>query len=170
LAAYGDVAMRRGHWSDRLAGIDADLSAMEDKLKAAPDAKKSAGSVARAIAAATGRPNRPSVPCTHTPPQSFDPGRPLPLVLRVAAGGAEAPTAARLYYRHVDQAERWVSAEMAAAGAVYTAAIPGEYTQSPFPLEYYFELMRGSEAAWLFPAFNRTLSNQPYYAVSMRGG
>ena len=30
-----------------------------------------------AIRAATGRPNRLSVPCTHTPPSSFHPGQPL---------------------------------------------------------------------------------------------
>ena len=50
----------------------------------------------------------------------------------------------------------------------YSAAIPGDYTQSPYALEYYFEFEHGNDAAWLFPAFNPTLSNQPYYAVSKR--
>jgi hypothetical protein len=35
-------------------------------------------------------------------------------------------------------------------------------------LQYYFALQRGSDAAWLYPAFNPTLSNQPYYAISKR--
>jgi hypothetical protein len=68
----------------------------------------------------------------------------------------------------VNQAERWVSVEMKNEGSKYLAAIPGDYTQSVYPLEYYFELSRGRESAWLHPAFNATLSNQPYYSISRR--
>jgi len=50
----------------------------------------------------------------------------------------------------------------------YSASIPGDYTQSVYPLQYYFALQRGADAAWLYPAFNSTLSNQPYYAVAKR--
>jgi hypothetical protein len=49
----------------------------------------------------------------------------------------------------------------------YTAEIPGEYTNSPYPLQYYFELFNES-SAWFYPAFNETLSNQPYYALYIR--
>ena len=166
--SYGDVPMRRGHWSDRLPGIDADITAMEEKLKAAPAwvSTKTPDHIAEAIAAATGRPKRPSVACTHTPPESFVPGRPLSLALQEPS--ATAPTAARLWYRHVDQAERWNSVEMQRSGAGFSAAIPGDYTQSKFPLEYYFEREWTNIAAWLFPAFNATLSNQPYYAIAKR--
>jgi hypothetical protein len=31
----------------------------------------------------------------------------------------------------------------------FMAAIPAGYTDSPFPLQYYFELSRGLDAAWL---------------------
>ena len=166
--SYGDVPMRRGNWLDRLAGIDADLAAMALKIQSPAASATSVPNVAKAIAAATGRPLRPQVTGTHAPPESFDPGQPLPLALHVSvAGGPNAPTAVRLFYRHVDQAERWTSMEMQGNGGTYNAAVPGEYTQSPFPLEYYFEL-RGENLAWLFPAFNTTLSNQPYYAVSRR--
>jgi hypothetical protein len=50
----------------------------------------------------------------------------------------------------------------------YSAAIPGDYTSSVYPLQYYFELGRANESAWFYPAFNSTLSNQPYYAISKR--
>jgi hypothetical protein len=50
----------------------------------------------------------------------------------------------------------------------YTAAIPGDYTSSIYPLQYYFELRGGGNAAWFYPALNPTLSNQPYYAVDKR--
>lgn len=167
--SYGDVPMRRGHWSDRIPGIDADIAAMEEKLQSPPAPVDSKQEVSKAIAAATGRPNRPSVSCTHVAPDSFDPGQPLQLTLHLSGTStATAPTAARLHYRHVNQGERWRSADMLGESGKYSAAIPGDYTQSPFPLEYYFEFERGNEAAWLFPAFNATLSNQPYYAVSKR--
>ena len=34
-----------------------------------------------------------------------------------------------------------------------------------FALEYYFELRRDPDQAWLYPGFNATLSNQPYFLV-----
>ena len=167
--SYGRIPMRRGHWSDRIPAIDIDLAAMEQKLQASAAPAGSNSHTAKAIAAATGRPHRPSVPCTHRPPRSFTPGQPLGLMLHVsAAGGTAAPTAARLWYRHVNQGERWRSMPMLTGSGKYTAAIPGDYTQSPFSLEYYFELDHGTQAAWLFPVFNSTLSNQPYYAISKR--
>jgi hypothetical protein len=49
----------------------------------------------------------------------------------------------------------------------HTAAIPAAYTDSPYPLQYYFEL-RTATSATLHPAFNPTLSNQPYYAIHLR--
>jgi hypothetical protein len=73
-----------------------------------------------------------------------------------------------LFYRHVNQAERWLSVEMTREDDVYTYAIPGDYTNSIYPLQYYFDLRHENALAWLYPAFNSTLSNQPYYAVSKR--
>ncbi len=66
--AYGRTPMRRGHWSDRLGGIDKDIEALATKLERAklkptPAAAKggaSAETVARAIQAVMGRPNRDS--------------------------------------------------------------------------------------------------------------
>jgi hypothetical protein len=52
----------------------------------------------------------------------------------------------------------------------YSATIPAKYTNSAFPLQYYFAFQRGADAAWLYPAFNSTLSNQPYYAIAKRSG
>jgi hypothetical protein len=167
--SYGDVPMRRGHWSDRLAAIDTDLTAMHQKLQSPSASSNSASNADKAIRTATGRPSRPSVQCTHTAPESFHPGQPLELSLVVSnAGGPGAPTSARLHYRHVNQAERWLSAEMQGNGGALNAAIPADYTQSPYPLQYYFEFTHGNGSASLYPAFNSTLSNQPYYAISTR--
>jgi hypothetical protein len=73
-----------------------------------------------------------------------------------------------LYYRHVDQAERWKWMETTASGGTYSASIPREYTASAFSLQYYFALSRGKEAAWMYPGFNATLSNQPYFTIEQR--
>jgi hypothetical protein len=159
---YGSIPMRRGNWSARISGIDVDIAAMQKKLQA--PSTESSQNVASAIQGATGKPNRPSVQCVHTRPASFHPGQPL--ALSFSASGHSG--AVQLYYRHVNQGERWLSMEMQGGHNGYTAAIPGEYTNSAYPLQYYFVLRRGSEAAWFFPAFNATLSNQPYYAIVER--
>ena len=164
--SYGSVPGRRGSWSDRLAGIDKDLEAMQEKLKNPPAAIGSVKDAERAIRVALGAPRRPSVACEHTPPGSFQAGQPLSLTLTVARSGAGAGLeSALLHYRHVDQGERWVTAEMELGGNVYTSAIPGNYSDSVYALQYYFELRAKAGEAWLYPAFNATFSNQPYYAV-----
>lgn len=91
------------------------------------------------------------------------------LSLRLTGGG-EAPTEIHLHYRHVNQGERWKSVPMEKKQHSFDAEIPGGYTQSPYPLQYYFVLAKDTGAAWFYPAFNATLSNQPYYALTKRIG
>jgi hypothetical protein len=162
--SYGNVPMRRGHWNDRLADIDSDLAAVQSRLASAPASGGSAQNTAQAIAAATGKPVRTSTHCVHTAPESFRPGQPLTLSVQVSG----AVSAVRIHYRHVNQAERWLWAEMQSGNGSYTAAIPGDYTQSPYPLQYYFELAHANNVASLYPGFNATLSSQPYYAIYRR--
>jgi hypothetical protein len=42
--------------------------------------------------------------------------------------------------------------------------IPSAYTDSPFPLQYYFEISRDGEVT-LSPGLAENLCNEPYYAV-----
>jgi hypothetical protein len=166
---YGDIPMRRGNWADRLPSIDRDIAAMQGKLQTPPAPAGSTQNVERAIQAAIGKPDRTSLACAHTPPLSFHAGQALSLSLRLLGVAREdAPNAVHLYYRHVNQGERWLAIEMESDQGGYGAAIPASYTNSVYPLQYYFALQRGSDAAWLYPAFNPTLSNQPYYAISKR--
>jgi hypothetical protein len=46
----------------------------------------------------------------------------------------------------------------------YRGAIPASYTESPYPLQYYFEL-RDANGATLYPALSAGLSNQPYFVL-----
>ena len=48
--------------------------------------------------------------------------------------------------------------------ATWKAIIPGTYTDSLFPLQYYFEV-RADKEGTLHPMLNATLSNQPYFAL-----
>jgi hypothetical protein len=75
-------------------------------------------------------------------------------------------SSARLYYRHVNQAERYVSTDMQARGNIFRATIPDDYTNSPFPLQYYFELRESPAKAWLYPGFSPDLTGQPYFVLS----
>jgi hypothetical protein len=70
-----------------------------------------------------------------------------------------------LWYRHVNQAERWKQAAMTHSDGTFKATVPGAYTDSQFPFQYYFEL-KMQNAATLHPAFNATFSNQPYFALT----
>jgi hypothetical protein len=168
--SYGSSPMRRGHWADRLAAIDADVAALE-KLFAESTTPKSSASAA--IQQATTPSPRPAIAVEHTPPQTFYPGSDLALTvypgseLALAVTTPTAVTEAILWYRHVNHGERWLSMPMHHTAIAHTAAIPADYTDSPYPLQYYFELHTAT-AATLHPAFNPTLSNQPYYAVHNR--
>ncbi|MGH9342758.1 MAG: hypothetical protein ACRD19_03225, partial [Terriglobia bacterium] len=67
--------------------------------------------------------------------------------------------------RHVNQGEYYQTAEMQTRGNGYHAVIAGSYTESPYNLQYHFELFGGANRAWLYPGLDPTLSNQPYFVV-----
>ena len=155
--SYGSTPFRRGHWADRLPAIDADILAWEhtyDPKKTNPGAAK------KAIQAATMPASRPTIAAEHPAPNSFHPGSDLPLTIAT-------PATVILWYRHVNHGERWLSVPMQRTAGTHTAAIPAAYTNSPYPLQYYFEL-RGDDSATLHPPLNSTWSNQPYYAIHKR--
>jgi hypothetical protein len=168
---FGPLPHQRGHWQDRLAAIDTDILAMEKAAAsgrhtgdAGEDAPKVSTAQARsAIASILDPPARQAATCRHTPPSRFDPGTPLRLSLAVDMPAA--PSRVRVLYRHVNQAERYQAAEMRLEHGEYGALIRADYTDSRFPLQYYFELKKGREHAWLFPGFNRDLTNQPYFVA-----
>ncbi|MEP6716747.1 MAG: hypothetical protein ABJC09_14340 [Terriglobia bacterium] len=152
----GENPQLRGHWSDRLPAIDADIALL---AKQADSPRKSERDASAAIQAALGRPSRSPLTCNHTAAATFRAGQPLPVELTVANTAT-----ARLFYRHVTHAERYQSTDMELKDGRYRATIAGDYTNSPYPLEYYFELKRGN-SAWLYPGFKPELANQPYFVV-----
>ncbi len=154
----GELTWLRGHWLDRLPAIDDDIADMAKRLDSATSTPASP-QVGAAIAAALARPQRVAVRFKHTPPAEFHPRQALDLELDADVPGT------RLYYRHVNQGERFESADMQSGGSSWRAAISAAYTDSPYPLEYYFEVNQ----AGLVPGFEPGLTNQPYYVVRQAG-
>ncbi len=171
---FGKGEQRRGHWLDRLPAIDQDLAEVKRQATqtqrdaAAPTcpsdvrAALEAGPSGEYLPLPAHRPN-----CLHQPPVCFTPGDPLPITLAVEPGYELA--GARLYCRPANQADVYDALDMKADGDRWTAIIPAECTDSPYPLLYYFQCHRASGESWLWPGLGPDLSNQPYFALSPAG-
>src|SRR5262249_26070545 len=95
----------------------------------------------------------------HVPP-SLVPGKPLEIALTF-----DRPVdSVGLYYRHVNQAERFKSTLIQGRDGRYQATIPGSYTDSPYPLQYYFQV-RTAKGTQICPGFSKGLTNQPYVVI-----
>lgn len=157
----GELPQLRGHWLDRLPAIDADIAALEKKLEQAADRATPTPRTKHCIRQALGRPHRVAVAALHSQPPSFRARQPLAIELNLQ----KAPASARLWYRHVNQGERFQSMSMRAEGNRFQAVIPAAYTDSPYPIQYYFEIQQAALDAPLYPGFAPELANQPYFVV-----
>ena len=68
---------------------------------------------------------------------------------------------------HLDRGDaKWiVPSFMERKSSVYVATIPADYTDSVYPLQYYFELKTTAGPALLYPGFSKDLMNQPYFVL-----
>jgi hypothetical protein len=85
----------------------------------------------------------------------------LPLTLHGPAGHRVT-----LRYRHVNQAEPYEELAMTRVQDGWTGEIPVSYTDSPFDLQYFFDVHAGGADAWLYPGFDEDLANRPYHVVT----
>ena len=138
---YGTVPHMRGHWLDRLAEIDADI---EDMKKSGPWRGARGNDIVS-----------PSPRFVHTPVTRFQPGQAL--AIELSGSNLQSP---RMYYRHVNQAERWRVANMERKDDRYRAVIPAEYTNSKYSMQYYF-----FAAGKVHPGFGEDLCLTPYFVV-----
>lgn len=161
----------RGHWLDRLPAIDQDIADLEKKLESAGGGSASRPEIETRVVDAAVRSvlaptKRPVTRVNHTPPKSFRRGQPVHIEATLAnENGSEREISVRLHFRRVNQSEIWRVVPMQALERKYSATIPAEYTDSLFPLEYYFELREVSGSVGLHPGFAADLSNQPYFVV-----
>jgi len=157
----GELPQLRGHWADRLAAIDRDISVMEEKVVRESGKNAPQPHIKALVQEVTGRPRRASAGAHHAPPARFRPGQPLELELSLGRPSHDV----RVYYRHVNQGERFETMAMEPKGNRFQAAIPADYTNSPYPLQYYFEIQHDAKNAVLYPGFERSLTQQPYFVV-----
>lgn len=159
----GGEKFLRGHWLDRLAAMDDDIADMARRLEPVPQKDAQPARVRGAMEAALGRPQRISIPCTHTPDAGFKVGKALEVKLMLFR--QEKDVEVRLHYRRVNQAERFVTAPMEQQKNLFRAIIPMNYTDTLYPIQYYFELRRGTGSACLEPALGPNFTGQPYYVL-----
>ena len=160
--SFGPRPYERGHWLDRLAAMDDDIATMTKMLESSPGNAAPTAQVRAAVEDALGHPARRSIACEHTAPSQFVAGKDLPLSLSLKDSGKFS---VRLYYRHVNQSEHYQNLELQNRGERFYGVIPARYTQSQYPLQYYFELKQGQKKAWLYPGLKADLMNQPYFVV-----
>ena len=158
---FGTAPHQRGNWLDRLPAIDDDIAEMQKHLDSVPTTGPKSASVRDLLH--THQKSRAPVQLLHTPARGFTPGQPLEVAIAVPRGAKEK-LSVRLYYRHVNQAERYQSAEMVVQGNNLKCAIPAAYTNSDYPLQYYFEVRGASGDVWLHPGLDN-LQQQPYFVL-----
>jgi hypothetical protein len=156
----GERPQLRGHWRDRVPAMDADIEAIAKRrgtaTQGAPEER-----MARAIREALGHPRRGIMAYHHAAPARFRPGQPLEIELSLD----RKPASVWLFYRHVNQAERYKSMEMPPHEDRYRAVIAATYTDSPYPLQYFFEVKESAASATLCPGLGAELTGQPYFVV-----
>jgi len=158
----GPLPHQRGHWLDRLAAMDADIAAMRRELASAR-ASRSAAVDHPAIHQLLSADRSPVPAPRHSPPAHFTPGQPL--ALAIAVDRNTPVVTARLFYRHVNQAEEYGCVELTQHEGELQAVIPAAYTASDYSLQYFFELRETDDRAHRFPGFTSDLGNQPYFVV-----
>ncbi|MGI5129796.1 hypothetical protein ACQEVB_23545 [Pseudonocardia sp. CA-107938] len=157
---FGVERSEHGHWADRLPEIDADLAALEQELaEAAPDVERAD------LPQVPPRPVQPGV--EHVQPPRFQRGAPLTLALDVLAPDSVA--GATLHYRHVDQSESFRAAVMQPSDGGLRGTIDADYTASPYPLMYFFDVEHRNGGRTMVPGLAPDLTNQPYFTLGSAG-
>jgi hypothetical protein len=157
----GENTWLRGHWLDRLPGIDKDVERMSAMLDGTKLNDTRLPAAITAVNTCLNPTKRIAAKGSHQQLKTFTKGDALTLQLVLE----KATAAVRLCYRHVNMAERFETVDMKANGNTYVATIPAAYTQSQYPLAYYFEVEEGPAAVTLYPGFNELRNNQPYFVI-----
>jgi hypothetical protein len=163
--SFGDGPFKRGSWSGRLADIERDIAAMEKAPAPTPAAPvPSAEKVAALVAGVLGHPKRPALDATHAAPAPFKRGQAVAVELGFTTAQPR-PVGVRLHYRRVNQSEAWQSADLQPVDAAWRGKIPAAYTDSKFPLQYYFEPTDEAGVSWVHPGLGKALASAPYYVL-----
>lgn len=151
-----------GHWMDRIPSFDDDLADMKSRLNSRKSVTQDQKErVNAAIQYVSSSHLRPLVEVNHVPNENFEAGKALLIGLKIKG----KPQKVIMYFRHINQAEKWKSVELRSNNQEYEGEIPAEFTSSRFPLQYYFEIKTSPTRATLFPALGKDFNEVPYYVV-----
>ena len=163
---FGYRLAEHGHWADRVPAVDHDLDALERLRDAVrKDSSTVALEASEPLAGPATAGSRTTV--DHTPPGLFVRGDDVDVIVTVAASvGGDFGGRVVLHYRHLNHREAYETTTMVAMGdGQVRAEIPGAYTDSPFPLVYYFTVFEPTGEAWLAPGLHPPFDNQPYHVI-----
>lgn len=158
---FGPEDSEHGHWKSRLPGIDADIA----NLRVERDSVASNESHA-AVPAAPARTAATNV--SHTAPVAFERGVPVDLSFSVAPG--LKVSRAMLRYRHVDQSKPFEAIQMTEVDGRLAATIGAAYTETNYPLMYFFDIEFEDGTRCFYPGFDTDLANQPYILLHSTAG
>lgn len=105
-------------------------------------------------------PARPAV--EHAVPSAVPAGKPLSLTIRTLPGARV--TGIRLYYRPLNQLEKFRT--LAAPGSRASFTIPPEHLSPKWDLQYYFEILHEGNGGWFHPDPHETT---PYFVLRVEG-
>ena len=159
---FGPEPRLRGHWTDRLPAIDADLHDMRERLGSplVPAAPRS--DIVRLVAVAE---RTRAVDVDHSPPETFRPGEPLLLRVAIRGDDADRVTAVRVRYRPMNHALAFSVREMHHNDNDFATKLPAAELTGDYPLAYAFEIHDVAGTAGRHPGLGETLSDPPYFVV-----
>jgi hypothetical protein len=161
---FGPERRLRGHWSDRLPAIDADLQDMRERLHATGRAHSDGRDVAALVEAAE---RRPVVTIGHDPPDTFVPHAPLTVGVALTGEDSGRVSGVSVRFRAMNQALPYSSCEMKRTDEGYVVTLPASELTGDHALEYAFEV-RADWAACRYPGLGAELTDQPYLVARPR--
>jgi hypothetical protein len=156
--AFGVGASDRGTWADRIQPMREDLHLLRMELDRAPASPPPA----ETRTMSDHRASRWIAEARFVSSENYRRGEDVTVCLSTSD---EAITTAVLHYRHLNQAEDWIPVAMRRSADGFVGVIPGTFSDSPFPLQYFAEVCRVGDSPVFVPAFDTELSNQPYIIV-----
>ncbi len=153
---FGPERQLRRSWADRLADIDADIAGMATRGPNVRGAGYLPATIDKLVQSIVSPPEKgieAAARPTHTPQANFKAGEAVRLWVGQSAGGT-------LHYRHLHQGERYTAVALEKTNAGSAAIVPAAFTDSPFPLQYYFVI--GDK---MFPGFKKDFTGTPYFVV-----
>ena len=172
---FGPEYFQHGHWQDRLAAMDDDIADMEAMLARPTDQQRQrvegrsetgGTSHAQALPKPERDKSRRSQDFTHRRRHSgaasrWPSRRTRPHVWPACNCAIAASIKRRMRWW------KWGASatERHARRRVLRAEIPAAYTDSPFPLQYHFQIHAGDGVAQLHPGLKPGWNGQPYFVV-----